>query len=74
MRRRAFLQALAGEAITLPLAAKAQQTGKPRTVGVLMTVAESDTDSQKRREFIAGRAATGPAKRQQLLRADRVIE
>jgi ABC-type uncharacterized transport system substrate-binding protein len=48
MKRRAFLQALAGTAITLPLAARAQQTGKPRIVGVLMTVAESDADSQKR--------------------------
>ena len=48
MKRRAFLRALAGTALGAPLAARAQQSGKLRTVGVLMTVAEGDVDSQKR--------------------------
>src|SRR5262245_13680489 len=48
MRRRAFLRALAGTALCVPLSARAQQGGRPRTVGVLMTVAESDADSQMR--------------------------
>src|SRR5436190_24081956 len=48
MKRRAFLRALAGTALGAPLAARAQQSGKLRTVGVLMTVAEGDADSQKR--------------------------
>src|ERR1700755_560618 len=48
MQRREVIRALAGTALSLPLSARAQQTGKLRTVGVLMTVAESDADSQKR--------------------------
>ena len=48
MKRRAFLQALAGTVLSGPFAMHAQQAGKQRTVGVLMTVAEGDADSQAR--------------------------
>jgi putative tryptophan/tyrosine transport system substrate-binding protein len=48
MKRRTLLRALAGTALCLPLSARAQQTGRQRIVGVLMTVAESDSDSQMR--------------------------
>jgi len=49
MRRREFIVGLAGgTALGLPFPARAQQSAKQRTVGVLMTVAESDADSQKR--------------------------
>ncbi|MFX7094740.1 hypothetical protein ABTI17_19800, partial [Acinetobacter baumannii] len=45
---RTFLRSLAATALGLPLAARAQQGGTQRTIGVLMTVAESDPESQKR--------------------------
>lgn len=48
MKRRTFLRSLAATALGLPLAARAQQGGTQRTIGVLMTVAESDPESQKR--------------------------
>jgi putative ABC transport system substrate-binding protein len=48
MKRRNFILALGGTALGLSFPAQAQQSGKQRTVGVLMTVAESDADSQKR--------------------------
>jgi putative ABC transport system substrate-binding protein len=48
MKRREFILALSGAAAGLPFSVRAQQVRKPPTVGVLMTVAEKDPDSQRR--------------------------
>jgi putative ABC transport system substrate-binding protein len=42
MRRRDFVTGIAGSAITLTLAARAQQPDRVRRIGVLMAVAEKD--------------------------------
>ena len=48
MRRREFITLLGGAAAGWPLAARAQQDGRMRRIGVLTSVAESDPEFQAR--------------------------
>jgi putative tryptophan/tyrosine transport system substrate-binding protein len=60
MRRRDFIEAVAGSAIAWPLAARAQQPERMRRIGVLMNIASDDAEGQARNNaFVQGLQEAG---------------
>jgi putative ABC transport system substrate-binding protein len=52
MRRRDFIKAVAGSAMTWPLVVRAQQSDRMRRIGVLMGYAETDPSAQAQVEAL----------------------
>ena len=67
MRRREFISLLSSSAVAWPLAARAQQPAGMRRIGVLMNLAESDSEGQARiAAFREGLARLGWAEGREL--------
>ena len=81
MKRREFITALGGAAAAWPLTARAQQSVRPRRIGVLTNLSADDPDAQARiGAFLQGLQEFGWAVGRNrlpatvLVRADEVIE
>jgi putative tryptophan/tyrosine transport system substrate-binding protein len=60
MRRRAFITLLGGATVAWPLAARAQQPERMRSIGVLMSVEENDPEGKTQlSQFTQGLAESG---------------
>ena len=67
MRRREFISLLSSSAVAWPLAVRAQQPAGMRRIGVLMNLAESDSEGQARiAAFREGLARLGWAEGREL--------